>query len=147
MNPPPTTLLALLKRPRDEQRLLAGMTYHIPLEQAKHFHGTTQIALYVGSWHPQSPFCVRYRATIVDAIICTRAAYILDEPMHPRATERYLVLRVSNLITLDPVIPSERWRRISVHRINDDALARTPELGQIQRTSRRMPHSTDAWEW
>jgi hypothetical protein len=143
----PTTLLALLKRPRDEQRLLDAMTYHLPLGQASYVHGTTEIAFYVGGWHPQSPCCVRYHATIVDAVITTRAAYIVDEPNHPRATDRYLVLTVSDLTTCDPLIASERWRRISLHRINTEALHRTPELGQIQRTARRMPPSTDTWEW
>ena len=147
MNQHPTTLLALLKRPRDEQRLLDAMTYHLPLAQATHVHGTTEVAFYVGGWHPQSPYCVRYCATIVGAVISTRATYIVDEPDHPRATDRYMVLTVCALTTLDPPIVSERWRRISLHRIDAEALQRTPELGQIQRTARRMPRSTETWEW
>jgi hypothetical protein len=143
----PHTLLALLKRPRDEQRLVDSLTYHIPLAQAKHFHGTQEIAFYVGNWHPLSPHCVRYRATIVDAVICARAVYIVDEPTHPRAAEQYMVLTVCDLTTLDPLIPSQRWRRITLHRINTEVLHRTPELGQIQRIARRMPSTTERWEW
>ena len=140
-------VLALLKRLSDEARLLQQQTYHIPIRQSKHLLGASHIAWYVPSWHPQTPWSLRYQATIYSANLMTRAAYIPEESLHPRAAERYWVIAVTDLHLLDPVIASTHWRRVSVHRVDANVLARTNELGQLGSIARRMPTAAQQWEW
>ena len=140
-------VVALLRRPSDEARLLHDGTYHLQLASAQRVLGVTQIAWYVPGWHPETPYCLRYRGSIVDGWLSTRLAYIPTEPEHPRAHEPYWIVRVVDVVVLDPPLPSARWRRIGVHRYAQHAVERSSDLGQVSRLTATLPDRPTTWEW
>ena len=140
-------VLALLRRPCDERRLVAEGTYHIPITQSAALTDAQMMAWYVPAWHHETPWTVRYRGIIQDRWLTTRRLYLPDEPSHPRADAQYWVIRVRGLERLEPVLPSLRWRRVSVHRMSAAALLRAPELGHVGALSRRVPDKPVVWEW
>lgn len=144
---PSDIVVAILRHPDDETRLLRDGTYHIPLRAAQRVIGATEIAWYLPGWHPSSPHSVRYRATILDGWIANRSTYIPEAPDHPRATAPYWIIRVADLVVIDPPLPSSRWRRVGVHRFNAQAWERSTDLGLVHDTQRRLPTESTSWEW
>jgi len=140
-------VLALLRRPSDEERLLSAGTYHLPASKSAPLLGARTMVWYVPAWHPVTPWSVRYRAEISAGWLTTRRLYLPEEAVHPRANELYWIVRVAGLEVLDPVLPSLRWRRVGVHRLQSHALLRATELGEVASLSRRIPTDRMVWEW
>ena len=142
-----TVVLALLRRPSDEQRLLCAGTYHIPASKSAALVGARAIVWYVPAWHPETPWSVRYRAEITSSWVTTRGLYLPEESTHPRAAAPYWIIQVAGVEVLDPVLPSVHWRRVAVHRVQSHALLRATELGQVAGLARRIPTEHSVWEW
>lgn len=94
------------------------------------------IAFYMPAWYTPLPYHITHVAQIGGYVIQPRLSIWPMAPHHPRASQLYIVLTLQALTTLTPAIPSPRWRRVSVHRMQMSTLARLPYLGY------RMSHHT-----
>lgn len=124
------TVVAILKRPSDAQRLLEAHTYHLPAHQLSRMTGCSLIAWYLPGWHP-TPHRIAYWGMISHITLMSRQQYLPTQANHPRAHHHYAVVHCSEIVTMTPALASRRWRRVSVHVTTWGSLMRATDLGQL----------------
>lgn len=130
--------IAIVKQPRDWQRLTLTHQYHVPVRYCASIIQSSWIAWYMPGWYSSQPHCIRYVSSITDLSIMPRYAYLPDEPHHPRAQHLYGVLTLDTLYELHVPLVSQHWRRIGIHHTSWGALTRAYDLGALTRITKRM---------
>jgi hypothetical protein len=143
-----TVLIGIIKTPTDLDTLISTQHYHIPIAHAALAYNADYFAAYLPKWHPTMAWHIGYCARITDYTLRLRQECCPHQPHHPRATQYYVGLQLTDITPCEPLIPSRKWRRVWLHTTTGATLMRAPELGQLARTQRRffsqslMPTST-----
>lgn len=143
-----TVLIGIIKTPTDLDTFIRTQHYHIPITHAHFAYSADYFAAYLPKWHATMAWHVGYLAQIKDYTIGLRTECCPHQPNHPRATQYYVGLHLTDITPCEPLIPSRQWRRVWLHTTTGATLMRTPELGQLAHTQQRfynqlrMPTST-----
>lgn len=134
--------IAIIKHARDWQRLQATHQYHLPIAQLGRISQSPWLAFYMPKWHHEHPHCITHIAQIAALALMTRRDYLPDEHQHPRADNHYVVVTLKALYALDAPLPSQRWRRISIHQTTWAAFHRAHDLSAIRRLTQQLRRIT-----
>ena len=130
-------ILAIVPNQASYDKLINEQQYCVPIRYMATVADVSMLACYMPGWHPTHPRHVTHVARIMSYSIQIRELIWPLQPHHPRATQPYVVLSLTDIELLTPPIPSPRWHRISIHRTTTGTLARMPYLGH---TSLRRRH-------
>jgi hypothetical protein len=107
-------LVVVVNQPQDLVRARDQGWYRIPLARAPRRVAAEYLAFYLtGAFPPEERWAVRWLAPVCGYYIVTRRELIPEEPMHPRADDRYYKVVLGPLAPLPHPIPSRRLRRIT----------------------------------
>lgn len=124
------TVVAILKRPSDAERLLTEHTYHLPVHQLTRIAGCSLMAWYLPGWHA-TPHRIAYWGVVSRITVMSRQQYLPSQSNHPHAHHQYAIVHCDEIWPMVPALSSRRWRRITVHTTTWGALVRANDLGQL----------------
>lgn len=133
-----TVLIGIINSPTALDTFLHAQHYHIPIAHAAHAYGADYFAAYLPKWHPHMAWHIGYYARITTHTLGLRHTCCPHQPDHPRAQHYYVGLQLADITPCEPLIPSRQWRRVWLHTTTGATLMRTPELGQLAHTQRRL---------
>lgn len=107
-------LVVVTNDPADLERARMHGWYRIPLDRAPHRVAAEYLAFYqTGAFPSEERWRVQWYAAVHGYRIVSRCELLPEEPLHPRANERYYRIDLGPLTPLPQPIPSRRLRRIS----------------------------------
>jgi hypothetical protein len=115
--------------------------YRIPAERAPAALAADWLALFQGAAFGERRWRIEYYAPIERIEVALRRDLLPAEPLHPRANQRYYVLRLGDCRLLTPPLPARRLRRFS---FRVTTFARLISAGDV-RDLPAPPAATDAW--
>ncbi len=112
--PDAPVLVVVVNDPADVTRARDEGWYRIPLAHAPQRIAADYLAFYqTGAFPPEERWTIRWCAPVRGYRIARRRELIPEEPLHPRADERYYRVDLGALEALPHPIPSRRLRRIT----------------------------------
>jgi hypothetical protein len=106
-------LVAIVPQPRDLALAHERGWYRIPVARAPQPLAAELLAFYLPSAFGAARWAIRQVAPILGYEVVLRRELLPEEAAHPRAGERYYLLRLGALIPLPRALPARRLRRIS----------------------------------
>ncbi len=113
LDPAARVLVAIVTRPRDLALAREQGWYRIPLVRAPAALDAEYLAFYQNGAFGAERWAVRYYAAVRAVTLATRAELLPDEPVHPRAAQRYYRFALGPLCALAAPVPSRRLRRLT----------------------------------
>ena len=137
-------LVAVVTRPRDLAAAREQGWYRIPLLRAPRALHAEHLAFYQTAAFSAERWSVRYVAPVLSVSIATRAALLPDEPLHPRAGQRYYRFALGPLQALPFAVPSRRLRRITFIPTTLGELLRARDVAELWRPAEDTVAGWDA---
>lgn len=106
-------LVVIVNNRRDWQRVVEEGWYRIPLSRAPHPIAADYLAFYHTRNVGGACWSVSFYAPVLRCRIVSRRELLPDEPLHPRADERYYRIELGEVRALAQPIRSRALRRIT----------------------------------
>ncbi len=106
-------LVAVVTRPCDLEHARADGWYRVPIRRAPRGLAADYLAFYQTAAFGVERWAVRYVAPVHSVGLARRRELLPDEPLHPRADERYYRFALGPLWALPAPVPSRRLRRVT----------------------------------
>src|SRR5438874_1922828 len=126
-------LVAVVTRPRDLAKARDEGWYRVPLVRAPRALAAEYLAFYQTAAFGGERWAVRYLAPVQAVGVARRVALLPEEPMHPRAAQRYYRFALGPLLALPVPLPSRRLRRICFIPTTVGQLLRARDVAELWR--------------
>jgi hypothetical protein len=135
-------LVCVVTHPADLERAGRGW-YRIPVARAPRGLAAEYLAFYLTAAFGEQRWSIRSIAAVQAVRLAQRAELLPEEPLHPRASQRYYCFELGALQDLPAPIPSRRLRRTTFIPTTISALLAARDVSQLRRASQaELP---DVW--